>query len=70
VHRSYRRAFQKKSSDPAFIMFTAIALCFVLVIVSVNVVESAKDTNPVTCGSVIKLQHKETVRHFLDRIAS
>jgi hypothetical protein len=45
-------------------MFTAIALCFVLVIVSVIVVESAKDTNPVTCGSVIKLQHKETVSTY------
>lgn len=38
----------------------AYAICFVFVVLFVAAL-GKKDSGPVTCGSVIKLQHKETV---------
>lgn len=40
----------------------AYAICLAFVVLFVAVL-GKKDSGPVTCGSVIKLQHKETVRY-------
>lgn len=45
----------------------APVLTVLLLILACVQLEAAKDNDPVTCGSVIKLIHKETVRFVLLR---